>query len=50
MRSSQDAGAQYPVAWAMSPTSVIEPERERLPTILSSMGERSCTSSTTMCP
>ena len=50
MRSSQDAGAQYPVACAMSPTSVMEPDSERRPTIRSSMGERSCTSSTTMCP
>ena len=48
--SSHDAGAHGAVAWAMSPTTVIEPDSERRVSIRSCMGERSCTSSTTMWP
>ena len=48
--SVHDAGAQGAVAWAMSPTTVIEPDSERRVSIRSCMGERSWTSSTTMWP
>ena len=48
--SSHPAGAQGPVAWAMSPTTVMEPESDRRPSMRNCMGERSCTSSTTMWP
>ena len=48
--SSQLVGAQGPVACAMSPTTVMEPESERRASMRSCMGERSCTSSTTMWP
>ena len=43
-------GASAPVAWAMSPTTVIEPLSERRVAILSCIGVRSWTSSITMCP
>ncbi len=48
--SSQPAGAHGPVACAMSPTTVMEPDSERRANMRSCIGERSCTSSTTMCP
>ena len=48
--SFQSFGARGPVAWAMSPTTVIEPLRERRVTMRNCIGVRSCTSSTTMCP
>ena len=48
--SSQLAGAHGPVACAMSPTTVMEPDSERRASMRSCIGERSCTSSTTMCP
>ena len=48
--SSQSAWAQAPVAWAMSPTTVIEPLSERRASMRSCMGERSWASSTTMWP
>ena len=44
------AGPTGPVAWAMSPTTVIEPESDRRASMRSCIGERSCTSSTTMWP
>ncbi len=50
MTSSQDWGAHGPVACAMSPTTVMEPESDRRASMRSCMGERSCTSSTTMWP
>ena len=50
MTSLQLDGAHGPVAWARSPTTVSEPLSERRATILSCIGERSCTSSTTMWP
>ena len=34
----------------MSPTTVIDPESDRRASMRSCNGERSCTSSTTMCP
>ena len=48
--SDHERGAHGAVAWAMSPTTVIEPDSERRVSIRSCMGERSCTSSTTMWP
>ena len=48
--SSHPAGAQGPVACAMSPTTVMEPDSERRASMRNCMGERSCTSSTTMWP
>ncbi len=48
--SSQFAGAHGPVAWAMSPTTVMEPESDRRASIRSCRGDRSWTSSTTMWP
>ncbi len=48
--SSQLWWAHAPVAWAMSPTTVIEPLSERRVSMRSCMGERSCASSTTMWP
>ena len=48
--SAHEPGAHGAVAWAMSPTTVIEPDSERRVSIRSCMGERSCTSSTTMWP
>ena len=48
--SSQFRCAHTPVAWAMSPTTVIEPLSERRSSMRSCIGDRSCASSTTMCP
>ncbi len=48
--SSHPAGAQGPVACAMSPTTVMEPDSDRRASMRSCIGERSCTSSTTMWP
>ena len=48
--SSHDDGAHGAVAWAMSPTTVIDPASERRVSIRSCMGDRSWTSSTTMWP
>ena len=48
--SSQPVGAHGPVACAMSPTTVMEPESERRASMRSCIGERPCTSSTTMWP
>ena len=48
--SVHEVGAHGAVAWAMSPTTVIEPDSERRVSIRSCMGERSWTSSTTMWP
>ena len=48
--SSQTGGPTAPVAWAMSPTTVIDPDRDRRASMRSCIGDRSCTSSTTMCP
>ena len=48
--SSQFWWAHWPVAWAMSPTIVIEPLSERRVSICSCIGERSWASSTTMWP
>ena len=45
-----DSWAHCPVAWAMSPTTVIEPLSDRRSSIRSCIGERSCASSTTMWP
>ena len=50
MTSSHPWGAHGPVACAMSPTTVMEPESERRASMRSCIGERSCTSSTTMWP
>jgi hypothetical protein len=50
MTSAHDDGAQLPVAWAMSPTMVMEPPRDRRPSMRSCMGDRSWASSTTMWP
>ena len=47
---SQPSWAHAPVAWAMSPTTVIEPLRDRRSSIRRSIGERSWISSTTMWP
>ena len=49
-RRPSRSGASGPVAWAMSPTIVIDPFSERRVAILSCIGVRSCTSSITMCP
>ena len=48
--SAHERGAHGAVAWAMSPTTVIEPDSERRVSIRNCMGERSWTSSTTMWP
>jgi hypothetical protein len=48
--SSQEAWAQAPVAWAMSPTIVIDPFSERRASIRSCIGDRSWASSTMMWP
>ena len=48
--SYQSRGAWGPVAWAMSPTTVIDPFSERRAAIRSCIGVRSCTSSMTMWP
>ena len=48
--SLQSWGANGPVAWAISPTTVIAPLSDRRPTMRNCRGVKSCTSSTTMWP
>ena len=49
-RRPSRSGARAPVAWAMSPTTVMRPLSERRATIRSCIGVRSWTSSITMWP
>ena len=50
MTSLHDWRRPGPVAWAMSPTTVIEPENDRRAIMRNCMGDRSWASSTTMWP